>query len=49
MKEKDKLEDVDISGKEILQSLKCYYDGNLWTGFVWLRVGTGVRVLHTGI
>jgi hypothetical protein len=36
-REEDHLEDVDVDGRIILKK----WDGEAWTGLIWLRIGTG--------
>jgi hypothetical protein len=36
----DCLEDLVIDGRIILQLILQKQDGKLWTGFIWLRIGT---------
>jgi hypothetical protein len=38
---KEHLEDPDIDGRLILRCIFRKWDGEAWTGFVWLRIGTG--------
>jgi hypothetical protein len=40
-KEMDQQEDRDVSGRIILRSILEKQDGVMWTGFIWLRIGTG--------
>jgi hypothetical protein len=37
---RDHLEDLDIDGKIILECILGKYDVKLWTGFIWLRIGS---------
>jgi hypothetical protein len=39
-KGRDHLEDVGVDCKIILEWILGKYDGRLWTGFIWLRMGT---------
>jgi hypothetical protein len=39
-KDRDHYEDIDVGGKRILKWISERYDGVLWTGFIWLRIGT---------
>jgi hypothetical protein len=36
----DHLEDLGIDGKIILKLILRKQGGKVWTGFVWLRIGT---------
>jgi hypothetical protein len=38
--ERDFLEDVGMNGKIILEWILGKYDGEIWIGFIWLRIGT---------
>jgi hypothetical protein len=42
--ERDHLEDLDIDGKIILKWKVKNSDGRSWTGFIWLRIETYVRL-----
>jgi hypothetical protein len=44
LRERDHLEDLEVDGRIIL---KCIFKtwGGAWTGFMWLRVGTGGGLL----
>jgi hypothetical protein len=37
----DHLEDIGIDGVIILEWILRNYGGRVWTGFIWLRTGTG--------
>jgi hypothetical protein len=39
--ERDHLKDLDVDGKIILRYIFKKCDGEVWTGFIWLRIGTG--------
>jgi len=39
-KGRDHLEDLGIDGKVILEWMLGKEGGKLWTGFIWLRIGT---------
>jgi hypothetical protein len=39
------LEDPDIDRRIILRWIFRKWDGGAWTGFTWLRIGTGGRAL----
>ena len=43
--EVDYLEDPDVDGGIILRSIFRKWDGSAWTGLIWLRIGTGGRLL----
>jgi hypothetical protein len=37
----DSLEYVEVGGRIILKWILKKWDGEAWTGLIWLRVGTG--------
>jgi hypothetical protein len=39
-KERDHYENLGIHGRIILKRILEKWDGVLWTGFIWLRIGT---------
>jgi hypothetical protein len=39
--ERDWEEDLDTGRRIILKLILKKYDGVVWTGFIWLRLGTG--------
>jgi hypothetical protein len=46
--ERDQLEEAGIDGMIIVQWIFKKWDMGLWTGSIWLRIGTGCRLLfHT--
>ena len=45
LKERDQLEDLDINEMIILKWILKKFYGGTWTGFLWLRIGTGARLL----
>jgi hypothetical protein len=44
-KERDHQEDQDVGGLIILGWILERWDGVMWTGLVWLRIGTGGELL----
>jgi hypothetical protein len=38
-------EDLGIGGRTILKRILKKYSGRVWTGFIWLRIGTGGGLL----
>jgi hypothetical protein len=45
LKGKDHSEDLDIDGKIISEWILGKYGGMVWTGFIWLRIGTSGGIL----
>jgi hypothetical protein len=43
LKGRDHLEDANVNGRIILEWILKKYSGNLWTGFIQLRVGISGR------
>jgi hypothetical protein len=42
---RDDLEDLRINGKGILEWILGKYGGRVWTGLIWLRIGTSDGLL----
>ena len=42
-KERDHLEDPDVGGRVILRWIFRKWGVRVWTGLIWLRIGTGGR------
>jgi hypothetical protein len=45
LRERDQLEDVGVDGRILLQWILEKSVGMVWTGFIWLRIGTSGRLL----
>jgi hypothetical protein len=45
LKGRDNLEDLGVDGKIILGWILRKQDGRVWTGFIWLSIGTSVGPL----
>jgi hypothetical protein len=39
--------DLDVDGRIILEWILGRYGGNLWTGYIWLRIGSSDGPLWT--
>jgi hypothetical protein len=40
MKGRDHSDNLGINGRIVLEWILGKYSGKVWTGFVWLRIGT---------
>jgi hypothetical protein len=45
IKARDHLEDLDVDGNIILKLILNKYGARVWTGFIWLRIGTSDQFL----
>jgi hypothetical protein len=47
MKGRDHLEELEVDGKILVEWILNNYGGRVWTGFIWLRLGTSGGVFRT--
>ena len=45
LRERDHVEDLGIDERIISLQILKKYDGRIWTGLIWLRIGTSGRLL----
>jgi len=45
LREGDNLEDPDLEGRMILKHIFKKWNGETWTGFIWLSIWTGGGLL----
>jgi hypothetical protein len=45
--ERDHSGDISVDGRIILEWILGKYGGKVWTGFIWLRIGTNGRFFCT--
>jgi len=45
MRERNHLEYLSIDGRTILIPIFNKRDGEAWTGLIWLKIGTGRRLI----
>jgi hypothetical protein len=45
LKRRDNSEDLAVDGRTVLKWILGKYGGMVWTGFMWLRIGTSGRLL----
>jgi len=41
LRERDHFEDLDVDGRLIFKWIVRKWDGDVWTGFLWIRITTG--------
>jgi hypothetical protein len=44
LKGRDHAEDLDVDGKIISERILGKFGGSVWSGFIWLRIGTSSRL-----
>jgi hypothetical protein len=44
LKRRDRLKDLDVGGKIILEWILGEYGRRAWTWFIWLRIGTSGKL-----
>jgi hypothetical protein len=47
LKGRDYLENLGTDKRKILEWMLGKYGGKVWTGFIWLRIGTSGGLLQT--
>jgi hypothetical protein len=47
VKERDHLDDLGVDGSGVLKYIFKKWDGWVWTGFIWLRIGTSGELYGT--
>jgi hypothetical protein len=45
LKGRENVENIDVDGKIILEWILGKYGRRMWTGFIWLSIGTSGRPL----
>ena len=46
LSERDDLEDLDVDGKITVKWIFKKWNWEMWTGFIWLRLGTSLAGLR---